>query len=122
MNAPAYPWANRQREAAMAICPAPLPCPFCGGTELVAGEILDARTEGAEEDIPTWCCDDCGAQAPARVWNNAQRADGHALQALRSLRCWAETGQQFAIDWHRRWGVPLPDFTTETTDALEGTD
>lgn len=121
MTVPTYPFEVRQRAAAEAACPDPLPCPFCGGTELVASEILDARTEGAEEDKPTWSCDDCGAEAPARVWNNAVRQDGHAMQALRSLRCWAETGQQFAIDWHRRWRVPLPTDTT-TTHALEGTD
>lgn len=74
MNAPAYPFELRQREAAMAICPDPLPCPFCGSTELLASEILDAREEGNEADIPTWCCGECGAEAPARVWNNAVRA------------------------------------------------
>lgn len=64
--------AARAYAASAAVCPNPLPCPFCDGTEVIASEFLDAR-EGAEDDIPTWACEQCGAEAPARVWNDAPR-------------------------------------------------
>lgn len=40
-----------------------LPCPFCGGTDLV----LDSITEGdPETPLVNWfmCCEDCGARGP----------------------------------------------------------
>lgn len=57
------------RTAARAVCPLPLPCPFCGHINLHAN---DWATH--DEEIPAFECanTECGAMAPAKIWN--QRA------------------------------------------------
>lgn len=74
IEAAADTYTQRLWAEARAICPTPLPCPFCGGTDLGVSEI--GTLEGP--DIVAYECmtDGCYGMAAAAVWN--RRAGGAA--------------------------------------------
>lgn len=64
-----------------------LPCPFCGSDDIDAEFALVAEPDGRNHHEPG--CMECGATAPANLWNKALRAPSNVMYCAKEREeCW----------------------------------